>query len=64
MSWTQIFDIIFCALLIRFLLNWLLANRHVARFVLILFSLTVFVRDRSNKNCLIDGILPENFRKK
>ena len=43
MSWIQILDILFCTLLIRFLLSWLLANRHVARFMLFIFSLTVFV---------------------
>lgn len=43
MSRIQIIDIIFCALLIRFLIGWLLTNRQVSRLMLIVFSLTVFV---------------------
>lgn len=43
MLWIQVVDIIFCTLLIRFLMSWLLTNRQVARFMLIIFSLTIFV---------------------
>lgn len=31
MTWIKVIDIVFCALLLRFLMGWLLANRQVAR---------------------------------
>ena len=43
MTWIKVVDIVFCALLLRFLMGWLLANRQVARLVITLLSLFVFV---------------------
>jgi len=43
MSWTTIIDICVCAVLLRILLQWLLANRQVARLVLTLLALFLLV---------------------
>jgi uncharacterized protein (TIGR00159 family) len=43
MTWIKIIDIVFCAVLLRFLMGWLLANRQVARLVITLLSLFIFV---------------------
>ena len=43
MTWIKVIDIVFCALLLRFLMGWLLANRQVARLVITLLALFIFV---------------------
>ena len=42
MTWIEVVDIVLCAVLLRFLMGWLLANRRVARLVITLLSLFIF----------------------